>query len=116
MYQNILNGQGLTTDKNSWEIVKKDLSNGRRMMRIQSAFEAQKEVKYFFLQHFLFSLLLSADKGDMMLDGDTKRDLVFLKNHLLPFPIINDFKAWKHKDISLYLIEKQIFNVLSTKY
>ena len=98
LYQNILNEQNLTTNKSSWEKIKTDLSSGRRFVKIQSALENQKEVKYFFLQHYLFSLLLSADKGDMMLNGDMKRDLAFLKNHQLPLSIIDNFKTWKHKD------------------
>ena len=96
LYQNILNEQSLTTDKNCWAHIKTELLSGRRFTKIQSAFEAKKEVKYFFLQHFLFSLLLSADKGDMMLNGDTKSELSFLKNHKLPLSIIDNYKDWKH--------------------
>ena len=65
-YQSILTKQNLTTFKGSWENVKSELSSGRRFLKIQSAFETKKDVKYFFLQHYLFSLLispLSADKS-----------------------------------------------------
>ena len=64
-YQSILTKQNLTTFKGNWENVKNELSSGRRFLKIQSSFEAKKDVKYFFLQHYLFSLLLSADKGDI---------------------------------------------------
>lgn len=97
-YQKILDEQNLSTNRSSWEEVKTYFSSGRRFVKIQSAFEAQKEIKYFFIQHFLFSLLLSADKGDMMLDGNLKRDLSFIENHRLPLSIITKYKEWKHKD------------------
>ncbi|MGF1532439.1 MAG: CRISPR-associated helicase Cas3' [Bernardetiaceae bacterium] len=36
--------------------------------------EKQTQLKHFFLQHYLFSLLLSADKGDMQLEADQVSD------------------------------------------
>jgi CRISPR-associated endonuclease/helicase Cas3 len=115
-YQKILNEQNLTTFKSSWEQIKTELSSGRRFVKIQTAFEAQKEVKYFFVQHFLFSLLLSADKGDMMLDGDLKRDLSFIENHRLPLNIINNYKDGKHKDgkpRAIDIIREEAYNMVA---
>jgi CRISPR-associated endonuclease/helicase Cas3 len=64
-----------------------------RAEEVADDLEDAKTLKYFFLQHYLFSLLLSADKGDMMLpkDGD-KAD--FLKpTEALPANIITNYKT-----------------------
>ena len=97
-YQAILDSQNLKTAFLSWSKLKKRFTSRIEIDDVKMELEEKKTVKYFFLQHYLFSLLLSADKGDMMLSGELKRDLSFLKNHLLPHDIISDFKRKKHKD------------------
>ncbi len=99
LYQKILDTQDLKITKIiDWQTAKERLSSARRLSKLQTELKSRKDVRYFILQHYLFSLLLSADKGDMMLSGDAKKDLTFLKNHLLPQNIIDDFKAEKHKN------------------
>jgi CRISPR-associated endonuclease/helicase Cas3 len=97
-YQKILEDQNLKVLFIDWDKIKLRFSKKTEFDDAKMALEELKEVKYFFLQHYLFSLLLSADKGDMMLDGDFKRDLSFIENHRLPLNIINKYKDWKHRD------------------
>ncbi|MEA5458744.1 CRISPR-associated helicase Cas3' [Arcicella sp. LKC2W] len=91
-YNQILSNQSLITSKEHWEKIKSELSSGRKFVKYQTEFESKKEVKYFFLQHYLFSLLLSADKGDLML-LKTDKDWYIQENTLLPLNIINDYKT-----------------------
>lgn len=49
-------------------------------------------IKYFFLQHYLFSLLLSADKGDMMLKRKDNRWSIIKDNQLFNLNMIDCYK------------------------
>ncbi|WP_025764120.1 CRISPR-associated helicase/endonuclease Cas3 [Dyadobacter tibetensis] len=95
-YQKIIIPQGLSIEKQAWPIIREKLSNSRKLSRLQATFENQEDVKYFFLQHFLFSLLLAADKGDMMI-ADGHQSKIILENTLLPIDLINNYKTWRHK-------------------
>lgn len=97
LYQQILDSQNLSVHKNAWDEIKANLSSGRKLVKIQSALEKQNEIKYFFLQHLLFSLLLSADKGDMMIDRSEKENLI-KENQLLSQDLISNYKQQKHKE------------------
>lgn len=52
----------------------------------------KQAIKYFFLQHYLFSLLLSADKGDMMLNKDGNKWTILKENQLFDLKIIDFYK------------------------
>ncbi len=97
LYQQILDSQKILIDKNNWPEIKSHFSSGRRLNKIEISFERQGNIKYFFLQHLLFSLLLSADKGDMMIDRSEKENLI-KENQLLPNSIIDNYKKEKHKN------------------
>ncbi len=52
----------------------------------------KQAIKYFFLQHYLFSLLLSADKGDMMLKKDSNKWTIIKENELFDVKMIDFYK------------------------
>lgn len=97
LYQKILDSQNLSVRKDNWQEIKSNLSSGRKLSKIEATLAQQKDIKYFLLQHFLFSLLLSADKGDMMIDRSGKENLI-KENQLLPHGLIGSYKQEKHKD------------------
>lgn len=71
-----------------------NFSKGLPIKRLISNLEVKKDLKYFFLQHFLFSLLLSADKGDMML-----HDFKLLKpKELFNVDLVDTYKKGKIKE------------------
>jgi len=92
LYQKILDEQALKVEPGSWEVIKQFVTDGEQIAEIRFEFEDKKDVRYFFLQHFLFSLLLSADKGDMMISKEDDKGLFVKENHLLPVDLIDVFK------------------------
>jgi CRISPR-associated endonuclease/helicase Cas3 len=80
-YQQIL-PEGLTVRREDWAILKKRFLEDFRTMPLQEKLSQQPDIRYFFLQHLMFSLLLSADKGDMMLKGEEKIKLLREKQPL----------------------------------
>ncbi|HEY5536604.1 MAG TPA: CRISPR-associated helicase Cas3' [Ignavibacteria bacterium] len=67
-FNNIVKNHGLIINKNLWTDIISNFSRGRIINKNLETLKQNKELKYFFLQHYLFSLILSSDKGDMMLD------------------------------------------------
>ncbi len=99
LYQSILSLQTLVSSPTHWDGILKDVSNSRQIARLQQKLINEKNPAYFFLQHYLFSLLLSADKGDMMLEKDKEeRYEVIRANRALPLSIIGEYKKYKHKN------------------
>ncbi|MEM8527550.1 MAG: CRISPR-associated helicase Cas3' [Bacteroidota bacterium] len=68
LYQKILPSEFIV-EQQDWESVKQQFSNPRFGGRVFKRLKKEKTLRYFFLQHYLFSLLLSADKGDVKLDN-----------------------------------------------
>ncbi|MFY7935831.1 MAG: CRISPR-associated helicase Cas3' [Flavobacterium sp.] len=98
-YQKILNQHNdLTISKEKWELIKKRFSDPLNIDNIR--YDLKNEVKknqiqaskYFFLQHYLFSLLLSADKGDMMVGKSVNKWNILTENKLFNPNIINSYK------------------------
>lgn len=99
LYQNILAEQNLTSLPTSWAVILKDVKNSYRLLKLQTSLANEKNPAYFFLQHYLFSLLLSADKGDMMLEKNKEgRYEVIKANRVLPLSIIGEYKKYKHQN------------------
>lgn len=92
LYQKILEKQRLSVCREDWEKIKLLATDGDKIDHEQFAFEDKKDIRYFFLQHFLFSLLMSADKGDVKLPKQVDKGEFIKENRLLPFWLINKFK------------------------
>lgn len=65
LYQRLL-PEGIDVSAEDWEKVKKKYKNILLAEDANDLLEEKRTLRYFFLQHYLFSLLLSADKGDVM--------------------------------------------------
>lgn len=92
LYQTILSKQGFTTEPKNWDEIKTKFSSLRQINKQKISLQQEKSTKYFFLQHYLFSLLLSADKGDMMVGKSENKWNIITENQLLNVEIINFFK------------------------
>jgi len=108
LYNLILARLGHKVENKVWN----KLLNKFDCLEIDEAEEKLKKAKsyqYFFLQHYLFSLLLSADKGDMMLDKDTDKSLYLKPTALFSEVIIPNYKAafFKGKEIKQIDIQRE---------
>lgn len=92
LYQKILDPQGLRASRQDWAAIKELVTDSDRLDDEEIAFEDRKDIRYFFLQHFLFSLLLSADKGDVKLPRYVPKNEFIRENALLPEWLIEKFK------------------------
>ncbi len=97
LYEKIIEPHHLIVNFDKWENIKNKFSSLRSLEKIKELLK-QKTNKYFFLQHFLYSLLLSADKGDMMLAKDEDTSHFIKENIALPVDIIDKFKKNEFKD------------------
>ena len=93
LYQKILEPQGLHVEREDWIGIKNLVTNRDRIDEEEMAFEDKKDIRYFFLQHFLFSLLLSADKADVKLPNCVSKSEFIRENGLLPRWLIDEFKG-----------------------
>jgi CRISPR-associated endonuclease/helicase Cas3 len=101
-YQNIL-PPPFKVQKADWTALKKRFSKDFDAFHIKKLLKAKRDIRYFFVQHYLFSLLLSADKGDMMLDSA----VLIKENQLLPLELISSHKAEIFKDETPKPIDNQ---------
>lgn len=92
LYQKILDSQGLRVSRQDWAAIKVLVTDSDRLDDEEIAFEDRKDIRYFFLQHFLFSLLLSADKGDVKLPRYVSKSEFIRENGLLPQWLIDKYK------------------------
>lgn len=93
LYQNILDSEGLTVELNRWPAIRDEYKRLRQVSALETRLRTEKDLRYFFLQHFLFSLLLSADKGDMMIELSADKSLYIKENRLLPQQLVDCYKA-----------------------
>lgn len=93
LYQNILTTHGLLIARDNWQEIKAKFSSLRKISKNHASLKLEKNSKYFFLQHYLFSLLLSADKGDMMIGKSDNRWVILRDNQLFPVEMIDLYKA-----------------------
>ncbi len=98
LYQQILEPQGLRVRREDWIDIRRLVTDTDRIDDEEIKFEDKKDIRYFFLQHFLFSLLLSADKGDVKLPNYVLKNEFIRENGLLPEWLIGKFKdrAFEH--------------------
>lgn len=89
-------------DSNEWQNSLDLLKKQRKINAILKCLFEQKTLRYFFLQHFLFSLLLSADKGDVM---TTNKDIIS-PNQYLPSGVVDTYKQLAFKGLPTKSIDE----------
>lgn len=88
LFTKILNKASIKIDNYSIDKVINDFVKGRTLNKSIVSLCEKKDLKYFFVLQFLFSLLLSADKGDMMLKNFKHID----RKQLFDLELINRYK------------------------
>jgi CRISPR-associated endonuclease/helicase Cas3 len=87
LFQKIFDHESIA-HSNNWEENLIQLSRPRRVTRVLDQLEKSNDLRYFFLQRLLFSILLSADKGDMMLDDKN----LITRPKLIETDLVNQYK------------------------
>lgn len=87
LYQKII-PEDFTVQHNDWTSIENDFSNPRYGQKIAKRLKKAKTLRYFFFQHYLFSLLLSADKGDVKIINKS----IVQSTYVFPENIVGDFK------------------------
>lgn len=93
LYQKIL-PDGFEAKKEDWEAVQKRFSDILLGKYAARKLKKAKTLRYFFLQHYLFSLLLSADKGDVKVKDKT----IIESTYVFPVDIVGKFKHIEFAD------------------
>lgn len=91
-YQKILLNHGYRVAISDWENIKTKFISARQINKVKTTISQEKNAKYFFLQHYLFSLLLSADKGDMMLSKIGDKWSILKTNSLFDITMVDFYK------------------------
>lgn len=89
LYQHIIQIFQFQIAKNQWDKIFNKFKSGRKIIKVLDRLEEEKKYQYFFLQHFLFSLLLSADKGDVKVDNKE----IIKPNVYIPEYTISNYKT-----------------------
>ena len=92
LYEQILAANGLTVNLSLWPSVRDKYKNPLTVPTIRMRLQKADDLRYFFLQHFLFSLLLAADKGDMMIELTANKHEFIKANRLLPLSLVDAYK------------------------
>jgi len=93
LYQKILPSE-FCVKKEDWQPIKERFSNIRLGGKAFKALKKAKTLRYFFLQHYLYSLLLSADKGDVKVKDKT----IIEPTYVFPADIVDTYKYIEFKD------------------
>ena len=92
-YQKQLPDYDLSVNLAKWPVIRDRYKNPLLVPNLRMRLQKVNDLRYFFLQHFLFSLLLAADKGDMMIELDANKCEFIKPNRLLPESLVDDYKA-----------------------
>lgn len=92
MYANVLADAGLKISLDQWIYVRDEYTKKVKVVLLENKLRKEKDLSYFFLQHFLFSLLLAADKGDMMIDLLEEKSDYIKEKRLLPYKLVDNYK------------------------
>lgn len=98
-YNKVLSQAGISVQSETWAALKTDkrFTSALRIDDVEILLKRKPDYRYFFLQHYLFSLLLSADKGDMMLRLSEDRLSILKPNRLIPSEVVGQYK---HREFS----------------
>ena len=102
LYQNILQKHQFQVSEDQWERIFDKFKSGRKIIKVLGRLEEEKNYQYFFLQHFLFSLLLSADKGDVKVNNKE----IIKSNVYIPEFTISNYKTIEFGDSPKKAIDK----------
>ncbi len=93
-YNKVLGQAGISVQSEIWAALKTDkrFNSALRIDDVETYLKRKPDYRYFFLQHYLFSLLLSADKGDMMLRLSEDRLSILKPNRLIPGEVVEQYK------------------------
>lgn len=92
LYANVLANAGLRINLDKWAHVRDEYIKKVKVVLLENKLRKEKDLRYFFLQHFLFSLLLAADKGDMMIDPLEEKGDYIKEKRLLPYNLVDRYK------------------------
>lgn len=92
-YLRILTENGIMLDTTKWSLICKNYKNPLLVPQMRMRLRKANDLRYFVLQHFLFSLLLSADKGDMMIAKEANKSELIKKNRMLPKLLVDSYKT-----------------------
>ncbi|MDQ3535456.1 MAG: CRISPR-associated endonuclease Cas3'', partial [Bacteroidota bacterium] len=92
LYQKILNAEEVAFHIDKWPEIRNGYKKKLKVLKLELQLNKEKDLRYFFLQHFLFSLLLAADKGDMMLGLSADKSYYIKENRLLPLQLVDTYK------------------------
>lgn len=92
LYQNILLKTDFIIERGEWDNIKAKFGSLRQIEKNKNKLYQEKDSKYFFLQHYLFSLLLSADKGDMMVGKSENKWNIISENKLFSTEMVSFYK------------------------
>ncbi|GJM34628.1 MAG: CRISPR-associated helicase/endonuclease Cas3 [Saprospiraceae bacterium] len=87
LYSKIL-PEGISISSEDWSKVKFKYKDILLPEEANDRLEEVNTLRYFFLQHYLFSLLLSADKGDVM----TQNKSIIRSNRIFPTNLVGAYK------------------------
>jgi CRISPR-associated endonuclease/helicase Cas3 len=97
-YNKILEAQGWYVIPQKWVSIKQKFEDFEYFEKIDDMLSSNKSARYFLLQHYLFSLLLSADKGDMMIERHIDKASILKPKRLIPDNIVREYKMLSFKD------------------
>jgi len=100
LYQNIIQPFNFQISVSQWESIFEKFKSGRKINKVLKKLDKEKNYQYFFLQHLLFSLLLSADKGDVKVDNkEIIKPNDYIPKHTIPTYKTIEFGGLLKKDI-----------------
>lgn len=102
-FKEILKPHGLSIQKENWKETVKLYQKRLNISKTRKELKKANSYQYFFLQHFLFSLLLSADKGDVML---SKKNVI-VPNIRFDENLIDNYKQFNFSTLKQKEIDKE---------
>ena len=92
-------------DLTKWDKIRELFQKGRKLKQAFINLKGQQNLKYFFFQHFMYSILLSADKGDVSINKDSLE--IISNNRVIPPDVVDSFKRMEFSDSSLKKIDAE---------
>jgi CRISPR-associated endonuclease/helicase Cas3 len=90
-------------DLSKWDKIKEMFQKRRKLNQTFINLQSQQNLKYFFFQHFMYSILLSADKGDVSINKDSFD--IINNNRIIPQDVVDSYKRLEFSDKKLKKID-----------